>query len=87
MTHPTHQTRYSDSSLYDEVCTLCGATDARGSDRLYQPCSASARATVASGKDADPVARATAVLDDYRSGAITRPETAIAMILAAMKDA
>lgn len=23
-----HKTRYSDSSIYDEVCTLCGATDA-----------------------------------------------------------
>jgi hypothetical protein len=31
-----HVTRYSDSSLYDEVCTLCGATDASG--KLDQPC-------------------------------------------------
>jgi hypothetical protein len=31
-----HITRYSDSSLYDEVCTLCGATDASG--KLDQPC-------------------------------------------------
>src|SRR6266404_7203653 len=23
----THKTRYSDSSLYDEVCTVCGARD------------------------------------------------------------
>lgn len=40
MTHPTHQTRYSDSSMYDEVCTLCGATDARGSTKLDEPCPA-----------------------------------------------
>lgn len=31
-----HVTRYSDSSLYDEVCTLCGATDA-GTGLRY-PC-------------------------------------------------
>lgn len=31
-----HQTRFSDSSLYDEVCNLCGATD-RGND-LRKPC-------------------------------------------------
>ena len=35
---PTHRTRYSDSSLYDEVCVLCGATDSRGSDALDRPC-------------------------------------------------
>ena len=23
-----HRTRFSDSSIYDEVCVLCGATDA-----------------------------------------------------------
>jgi len=27
ITHPTHSTRYSDSSHYDEKCTQCGATD------------------------------------------------------------
>jgi hypothetical protein len=31
-----HQTRFSDSSLYDEVCNLCGATDTSG--KLDQPC-------------------------------------------------
>lgn len=30
MSHPSHKTRMSDSSLYDEVCTLCGANDGRG---------------------------------------------------------
>lgn len=35
-----HKTRNSDSSLYDEVCTLCGATDAAGDRRLEQPCQA-----------------------------------------------
>lgn len=37
-THPSHKTRISDSSLYDEVCTLCGATDASGDKRLSSPC-------------------------------------------------
>jgi hypothetical protein len=36
MTHPTHKTRFSDSSLYDEVCTLCGYTDA--GEMLKVPC-------------------------------------------------
>lgn len=92
MTHPSHQTRYSDSSLYDEVCTLCGATDARGSDLLYQPCSASARAPAVldpavPAAEEDPVDRAIAVLDGYRSGVITDPKTALARILAALKPA
>jgi hypothetical protein len=38
MSHPTHNTRYSDSSHYDERCILCGATDAPGSNGLYLPC-------------------------------------------------
>lgn len=34
-----HRTRISDSSLYDEVCLTCGATDARApNDRLSAPC-------------------------------------------------
>ncbi len=33
-----HITRLSDSSVYDEVCINCGATDARNDDRLNQPC-------------------------------------------------
>jgi hypothetical protein len=33
---PGHVTRYSDSSLYDEVCVNCGATDTSG--KLDQPC-------------------------------------------------
>lgn len=40
MTHETHKTRYSDSSIYDEVCIYCGATDAIGDRRLDQPCPA-----------------------------------------------
>jgi hypothetical protein len=35
---PTHKTRFSDSSLYDEVCIYCGATDGRGDNRLGDPC-------------------------------------------------
>lgn len=31
-----HQTRFSDSSLYDEVCVNCGATDTSG--KLDHPC-------------------------------------------------
>lgn len=38
MTHQSHSTRYSDSSLYDEVCKKCGATDANGDERLNRPC-------------------------------------------------
>jgi hypothetical protein len=38
MSHPTHNTRYSDSSHYDERCILCGTTDAPGSNGLYLPC-------------------------------------------------
>ena len=33
-----HKTRFSDSSLYDEICTKCGATDAIGDNRLDNPC-------------------------------------------------
>jgi hypothetical protein len=32
-----HETRYSDSSFYDEVCEKCGATDAPGGG-LKEPC-------------------------------------------------
>ena len=37
----THKTRYSDSSLYDEVCTVCGARDwTMGPDEIGdRPCS------------------------------------------------
>lgn len=38
--HGTHDTRISDSSLYDEKCTACGATDASPSKRLEAPCPA-----------------------------------------------
>ena len=39
MTHSSHKTRMSiDSSLYDEVCTVCGATDAPGDLRLTHKC-------------------------------------------------
>lgn len=38
MSHHTHQTRFSDSSLYDIRCVLCGATDERGSSALDRPC-------------------------------------------------
>lgn len=38
MTHKTHKTRYSDSSLYDEKCELCGATDSSSDNRLEKPC-------------------------------------------------
>lgn len=38
MTHATHDTQYSDSSLYDAVCKKCGATDGFGDKRLNYPC-------------------------------------------------
>jgi hypothetical protein len=34
----SHTTRFSDSSIYDEVCTKCGATDAAGDTRLRYRC-------------------------------------------------
>ena len=38
--HPSHKTRFSDSSLYDEVCIHCGATDLTpgGWGKLAEPC-------------------------------------------------
>jgi hypothetical protein len=33
-----HNTRYSDSSFYDEKCIYCGGTDARGDFSLNAPC-------------------------------------------------
>lgn len=40
--HPSHSTRSSDASSYDEVCINCGATDIAGGGwgKLAQPCSA-----------------------------------------------
>jgi cytochrome c5 len=39
----THKTRVSDSSLYDEICTVCGARDwTMGPDEIGdRPCSQS----------------------------------------------
>jgi hypothetical protein len=37
-THPSHKTRYSDSSIYDEVCEFCGGTDASGDMSLGSEC-------------------------------------------------
>lgn len=38
--HPSHETRYSDSSLYDEICENCGHTDLvpGGWGKLAEPC-------------------------------------------------
>lgn len=39
--HPTHKTRFSDSSFYDEKCVLCGVTDMRDineRERAAAPC-------------------------------------------------
>lgn len=33
-----HITRFSDSSIYDERCVLCGGTDAAGDRSLQQRC-------------------------------------------------
>lgn len=35
-----HVLRFSDSSLYDEKCVNCGATDAMGDTRLEKRCPA-----------------------------------------------
>lgn len=38
-THPSHETYISmDSSVYDERCSICGATDERGCFKLAEPC-------------------------------------------------
>lgn len=37
--HPSHKTRFSDASTFDEICTLCGATDEIGGfGNLQYPC-------------------------------------------------
>ena len=38
--HPSHVTRISDASSFDEICTLCGATDQvpGGWGKLAHPC-------------------------------------------------
>lgn len=41
-----HETRFSDSAFYDEVCIHCGATDAPGANRLAQVCAKSRVPTV-----------------------------------------
>lgn len=33
-----HRTRFSDSSMYDEKCVLCGGTDGAGDNSLRYPC-------------------------------------------------
>jgi len=38
MTHPSHKTRFSDASSFDEICTECGATDMVCPGPLDQPC-------------------------------------------------
>lgn len=39
--HPSHKTRISDASSFDEICTVCGATDRAGGGwgALALPCS------------------------------------------------
>lgn len=40
--HPSHETRSSDASTFDEVCVNCGATDIAGGGwgKLAKPCPA-----------------------------------------------
>jgi len=47
--HPSHVTRFSDASSYDEVCTLCGTTDISGGGwgKLARPCRISDEAATA----------------------------------------
>lgn len=44
--HSSHKMRYSDSSLYDEICTKCGITDATTEScrKLAEVCTAAANA-------------------------------------------
>lgn len=39
--HPSHKTRFSDASSFDEICIYCGATDQvpGGWGQLAYPCS------------------------------------------------
>lgn len=38
--HPSHKTRHSDASTFDEICVLCGYTDIAGGGwgQLKYPC-------------------------------------------------
>lgn len=38
--HPSHKTRFSDASSFDEICVLCGARDISGGGwgLLKYPC-------------------------------------------------
>lgn len=40
MKHPSHKTRFSDASTFDEICVNCGATDEvpGGWGALAKPC-------------------------------------------------
>jgi hypothetical protein len=76
MSHPTHNTRYSDSSHYDERCTLCGATDAPGSNGLDLPCR-EYRAQEIAPSDAPPTT-------SERTGLAVDVETVVARVLLAL---
>lgn len=68
-----HVTRFSDSSLCDEVCTLCGATDRRGDPRLQQQCPGSADAAAPEPSPSrPPIVRALPIGSGARDGAIGR---------------
>jgi hypothetical protein len=41
--HPSHVTRFSDASTFDEICTKCGATDRVRGGMLWAPCPHDAR--------------------------------------------
>lgn len=43
--HPSHRTRSSDASSFDEICTLCGARDVAGGGwgDLALPCKSAAK--------------------------------------------
>lgn len=52
-----HKTRASDSSLYDEVCTLCGATDGPSDLRLTYECPLTMRPSSVAAKVASAEAK------------------------------
>lgn len=87
MAHSTHETRLSGSSLYDERCMRCGATDAEGLAALERPCPAAVRTTTS--EMAAAYDDALALLD--RLNRLVRehgvPEADLRWIIGALTDA
>lgn len=63
--HSSHETRFSDSSLYDELCVDCGATDISGGGwgKLASPCSKGSERNNVSKNIIDALKAATELID------------------------